>query len=142
MILLFLIKYMTNTAGKTLHNRTGSLPNNIMTTIGFVPEELEYSSSCITTCMPEYYDSDLVNVIQEGTLVSVRVYFFNPIDPITFLDSNYTGPINTIGYVSNNVTFSASVPSTCQFQLYQNTCLCSNLENVIFHINEANYLQK
>ena len=63
------------------------------------------------------------------------------IQSILPLDSNYTGPINTIGYISNNVTFSASVPSTCQFRLYQNTCLCSNLENVIFHISETNCLR-
>ena len=79
------------------------------------------SSSCIPTCNSGYYDSDLVNVIEEGRLVSVRVYLFNPIDPITLLDSNYTGPINTNGYVSNNVTFSASVPSTCHLRLYFTT---------------------
>ena len=49
--------------------------------------------------------------------------------------------MNTIGYVSNNVAFSASVPFSCHFRLYQNTCLCSNLENVILHSNGTNYLR-
>ena len=98
------------------------------------------SSSCTITCtenITDFYNSGFVTVIEEGRLVCVGICLFNP----SFLDSNYTGPINTTGYVCNNVTFSASVPFSCRFRLYQNTCLCSNLENVIFHINGTNYLQ-
>lgn len=69
--------------------------------------------------------------------VCVGVCLFN----LSFLDPNYTGPFNTTGYVSNNVTFSASVPLSCHFRVYQNTCRCSNLDNVILHINETNYLR-
>ena len=34
-------EYTTNTAGKTLHSRAGSLTYNIMTTVEIVPEELD-----------------------------------------------------------------------------------------------------
>lgn len=98
------------------------------------------SSSCTITCtenITDFYNSGFVTVIEEGRLVCVGICLFN----LSFLDSNYTGPMNTIGYVSNNVAFSASVPFSCHFRLYQNTCLCSNLENVILHSNGTNYLR-
>lgn len=34
-------EYTTNTARKTLDNRAGNMTNNVMTTVGFVPEELD-----------------------------------------------------------------------------------------------------
>ena len=98
------------------------------------------SSSCTITCtenITDFYNSGFVTVIEEGRLVCVGICLFN----LSFLDSNYTGPMNTIGYVSNNVTFSASVPLSCHLRLYQNTCRCSNLDNVILHINGTNYLR-
>lgn len=98
------------------------------------------SSRCTITCtesITDFYNSGFVTVIEEGRLVCVGICLFN----LSFLDPNYTGPFNTTGYVSNNVIFSASVPFSCHFRLYQNTCRCSNLDNVILHINGTNYLR-
>ena len=42
-------EYTTNTAGKTLNSRAGSLTYNIMTTVEFVPEELDtFLCICMT----------------------------------------------------------------------------------------------